>query len=224
MKIFGFIRRRYIEVIRLIFLVLSIDVSLFLYDGIKGWLESDDITSNYYFHVMKEEMDLSYEGFRSDLVREVKSYIDSVAPTSNLSGYKIVELCEKYDLDIKFVLAQGQIESHFGTTGMAIKTNSVFNVGAYDGMDYNSISSKFKYKHPDFSIEPYIELLYRDYLVEGKTELDMMSKYVNKNGQRYSSNKNYEKEMLRLFGEIDRCTNITLLQSEMKRYKVICED
>ena len=61
-------------------------------------------------------------------------------------------------------------------------------------------------------------------MVEGKTELDMMSKYVNKNGQRYSSNKNYEKEMLRLFGEIDRCTNITLLQSEMKRYKVICED
>ena len=87
---------------------------------------------NYPFEVMKHEAELSYNEYKSELVKVVKNYIDSVAPTSNLNGYAIVDKCEKYDLDIKFVLAQGQIESHFGTTGMAIKTNSVFNVGAYD--------------------------------------------------------------------------------------------
>ena len=128
---------------------------------------------NYPFEVMKHEAVLSYNQYKSELVKEVKAYIDSVAPTSSLNGYAIVDCSEKYDLDIKFVLAQGQIESHFGTTGMAVKTNSVFNVGAYNNADYDTINGKFKYKHPDYSIEPYMQLLYKDYITGTKTELDL---------------------------------------------------
>ena len=116
---------------------------------------------NYPFEVMKHEAVLSYNQYKSELVKEVKAYIDSVAPTSSLTGYAIVDCAERYDLDIKFVLAQGQIESYFGTTGMAVKTNSVFNVGAYDSTSYDNINGKFKYKHPDYSIEPYMQLLYK---------------------------------------------------------------
>ena len=176
---------------------------------------------NYPFEVMKHEAVLSYNQYKSELVKEVKVYIDSVAPTSNLTGYAIVDYSEKYDLDIKFVLAQGQIESHFGTTGMALKTNSVFNVGAYDSASYDNINGKFKYKHPDFSIEPYMQLLYKDYITGTKTELDLMAKYVNKNGQRYSSNANYENDLLNLYKSIDKTTRITELQGEMRRYKII---
>lgn len=177
--------------------------------------------ANYPFKVMKHEAVLSYNESKSALVKEVKAYIDSIAPTSSLNGYAIVECCEKYDLDIKFVLAQGQIESHFGTTGMAVKTNSVFNVGAYDNTKYENINGKFKYKHPDFSIEPYMQLLYADYITGTKNELDLMAKYVNKNGQRYSSNNDYEKQMLDLYQKIDKATKITELQGEMRRYKII---
>jgi len=176
---------------------------------------------NYPFEVMKHEAVLSYNQYKSELVKEVKAYIDSVAPTSNLTGYAIVDYSEKYDLDIKFVLAQGQIESHFGTTGMALKTNSVFNVGAYDNVSYDNINGKFKYKHPDYSIEPYMQLLYKDYITGTKTELDLMAKYVNKNGQRYSSNANYENDLLNLYKSIDKTTRITELQGEMRRYKII---
>ena len=176
---------------------------------------------NYPFEVMKHEAELAYNEYKSKLVNVVKNYIDSVAPTSSLNGYAIVENCEKYDLDIKFVLAQGQIESHFGTTGMAAKTNSVFNVGAYDKLTVEQVNGKFKYKHPDHSIEPYMKLLYKDYISGSKTELDLMVKYVNKNGQRYASNMNYERDIMNLYQKIDRETNISELQGEMRRYKII---
>lgn len=176
---------------------------------------------NYPFEVMKHEAELAYNENKSLLIKEVKAYIDSVAPTSSLNGYAIVDYCEKYDLDIKFVLAQGQLESHFGTTGMAIKTNSVFNVGAYDGWSVEEIHGKYKYKHPDHSIEPYMKLLYKDYISGSKTELDLMAKYVNKNGKRYSSNQNYERDMLNLYQKIGRTTDISNLQGEVRRYKII---
>ena len=181
-----------------------------------------DKIAEYPFTVMKPDAVLSYNEYKSRLVKEVNHYIDSVAPTSTLTGYAIVDLTEKYDLDIKFVLAQGQLESHFGTTGMAIKTNSVFNVGAYDGMKYDLINEKFKYKHPDFSIEPYMQLLYKNYITGSKTELDLMAKYVTKGGRRYSSNSNYEREMLALYKKIDETTDISRLQGEVRRYRIIC--
>ena len=177
---------------------------------------------NYPFTVMKHEAVLSYNEYKSRLVKEVKHYIDSVAPTSTLSGYAIVDMAEKYDLDIKFVLAQGQLESHFGTTGMAVKTNSVFNVGAYDGMKFENINGKFRYKHPDCSIEPYMQLLYKNYITGSKTELDLMAKYVTKGGKRFSSNSNYERELMNLYKRIDDTTDISTLQGEVRRYRIIC--
>lgn len=177
--------------------------------------------SQYPFEVMKQESVLHYHESKGKLVTEVSDYIGKVSPTSTMNGYAIVDLCEKYDLDIKFVLAQAQIESKFGTTGMAVKTNSVFNVGAYDKLKYDDINGKYKYKHPDFSIEPYMQLLYRDYITGSKTELDLMAKYVNKDGKRYASNPDYEDKILKLYQHIDTCTNISTLQGEMRRYKII---
>lgn len=199
-------------------------VTIFAAFGIIGianyYLEKFKL-SYYPFEIMRHEAQLSYNEYKSELVKEVKNYIDSVAPTSSLNAYALVEACEKYDLDIKFVLAQGQIESHFGTTGMAIKTNSVFNVGAYDNLRYEEINGKYKYRHPDYSIEPYMRLLYRDYITGTKTELDLMVKFVNKNGKAYSSNPNYERALLNLFKKIDNSTNMTRLQGEIRRFKII---
>lgn len=176
----------------------------------------------YSREVIRGEAELCYNKYKCDLVDEVKHYIDSVSPTSGLNGYAVVDLCERYDLDIKFVLAQGQIESHFGTTGLAKKTNSVFNVGAFDKYTIEEINGRYKYRHPDHSIEPYMRLLYKDYITGGKTELDLMAKYVNKHGQRYSSNAAYENDMLRLYKKIDNTTEISNLQGLMRKYKIIC--
>ena len=177
--------------------------------------------AEYPLEVMRHEAELSYSQYKGQLVGEVKEYIRKVAPTSGLNAYAVVTCCERYDLDIVFVLAQGELESHFGTRGMAVKTNSVFNVGAYDDRTYETIDGKFKYRHPDHSIEPYMRLLYTDYITSTKTELDLMAKFVSKNGKRYSSNPNYENELFELYRKINKSTCIRELQGEMRRYRII---
>ena len=152
-----------------------------------------------------------------ELRNEVDNYIKSVASQSSLDGYVIVEECMNSGLDICFVLAQGENESHFGTTGLARKTNSVFNVYAFDGQTHEQISEKGKYKHPNYSVAPYIELLKKDYLVDGKTEYDLMDgQYVNKNGARYASSETYEKALLAKFMKIKQNTKIDSLYNEIR--------
>lgn len=151
--------------------------------------------------------------YSQSLEIEVDNYIKSIAPTSKLSGKDIVEKCLEYNIDIAFVLAQGQIESHYGTTGTARKTNSVFNVGAYDGHSANKQNKNgFGFNNPNDSIEPYLILLANEYLVNGKTEYDLMNNYINYLGMRYASNNNYERMLKSIYNKIKKTTNIYDLQ------------
>lgn len=138
-----------------------------------------------------------YENARDQLAIEVDNYILSVAPKANIDPYLMIDLCSEYDVDIRFVLAQGQIESHFATKGTAARTLSVFNVGAYDGHSASrQCRNGFGYSDPNESIEPYLKLITTEYMVNGKTESDLMKNYVNGLGMRYASNPKYE-SMLR---------------------------
>ena len=173
-------------------------------------------------YVQECSITLKYNTSKSLLVEEVDRYIKSAAPSSALDGYVIVEECIENSIDICFVLAQGEQESHFGTTGLARKTNSVFNVFAFDGYSHEAISEKGKYKHPNYSVQPYIELLKNDYLVNGKTEYDLMEKdqYVNKHGARYASSETYERCLLDKFTKIKQNTKIDSLCQETNKYKL----
>lgn len=151
--------------------------------------------------------------YSQSLEIEVDNYIKSIAPTSKLSGKDIAEKCLEYNIDIMFVLAQGQIESHYGTAGTARKTNSVFNVGAYDGHSANKQNKNgFGFNNPNDSIEPYLILLTNEYLVNGKTEHDLMNNYVNYLGMRYASDNNYERMLKSIYNKIKKTTNIYDLQ------------
>ena len=164
---------------------------------------------------------LKYESAKLEIINEVDKYIKGIAPQSSLDAYVIVEECLNNSLDICFVLAQGEQESHFGTTGLARRTNSVFNVYAFDGHSREQISEKGKYKHPNYSVAPYIELLKNDYLIDGKTEYDLMDgEYVNKNGKRYASSETYEKSLLSKYTKIRQTTKIDSLSQETNKYKL----
>lgn len=174
-----------------------------------------------FFEIFEEKNQLIYDSIKLSLVNEVDGYISSVANTSSLDGLVVVNKCLEYDIDICFVLAQGEQESHFGTAGLARKTNSVFNVFAFDGHDYNEINNKGKYAHPNDCVEPYLKLLRRDYLVDGKTEYDLLNKYVNKNGARYASAENYEKILFDKMNKIKSTTNIDGSYQELKKQALI---
>lgn len=164
-----------------------------------------------YVNVVKDK-------FESKLVTEVEAYINKMAPTSGLEASYLVEKCLEYETDIIFVLAQGLLESHFGTKGVAVKTNSVWNVGAYDNQ-----RPRNWYETPNESLEPYLKLLREDYLMNithaGDTiqkevqELVMEDRrYINYNGYRFASARGYENGMRKLMVRIDMETSINFYQ------------
>ena len=140
---------------------------------------------------------------RNAFAAEVHDYITGVAPSAEINPYILIDLCTEYNVDVAFVLAQGQIESHFATKGTARRTNSIFNVGAYDGHSANrQCRNGFGFEDPNDSIEPYLMLLTSDYLVNGKTINDLMKNYVNKLGMRYASNLKYESQLRSVYNRI----------------------
>ena len=178
---------------------------------------------DYAYEVFRDRTELHEYDAKNDLVQAVDNYIDSIAPNSCLNGLRLVEICDEYNFDIKFALAQGQLESHFGTEGIAAKTNMVWNVKAYDGKSAEAIIKDGDGKpHPDESIEPYIQCLYKTYLVNGKTEKDMFIKFVDVNGKRYASNPNYEDSLLHIYDRIEKETQLNELIDKFNKYKIIC--
>lgn len=163
------------------------------------------------------ELHMSYQGVKSDLVDMIQHYIDSVAPNSGLRALILVEKCEEYRIPVTFALAQGEIESHFGTKGLAFRTNSVWNVGAYDGHSLMDISHT--YANPNDSVIPYLELLANNYL-QGKTVEDLLESYVDINGNRYASDKYYESKLKSTLEYIQGHYTIDELQSRLNYYKV----
>ena len=163
------------------------------------------------------ELQTSYQGVKSDLVDLTQYYIDSVAPNSGLRALILVENCEKYGIPVTFALAQGEIESHFGTKGLAYRTNSVWNVGAYDGHTINDISHKFS--NPNDSIIPYLDLLTNNYL-SGKTVEDLFDSFTDINGNRYASDKYYETKLKEKVKYITDKYQIDELQDRLNYYKI----
>lgn len=145
------------------------------------------------------------------LVIEVKTYIETMAPTSTINPELLVSMCQKYNLNITFVLAQGLLESHFGTRGRALTTKSIFNVGAWD-----SGKIIYTYKDVNESIEPYMQLIRNEYLVNKKL-LDLIQDrgYKNIDGHRYASSIIYEQSLRTLMANIDMQTSIKMYQDVM---------
>lgn len=178
--------------------------------------------SDYSYQIYRSRTELAMEGVKDNIVTEIDNYIDSVASDSGLNGIRLFELCDKYGVDVRFAMAQAEAESHFGTKGVAAKTNMVWNVKAYDNRTAEDMIKKGDAKtHPDMSIEPYLILLTNEYLVNGKTEHDMFDKFVDSNGKRYASNPNYETMVLNIYNRINESTKLKNLLKEYRRYKMI---
>ena len=208
--------KRTFQIIALVVTVIGLAIATTTFTHNK--LCSDSGMTDYNYQIYRSRTELAMEGVRDDIVSEIDNYIDSIAPDSGLNGIKIFELCNKYDVDVRFVLAQGQAESHFGTTGIAAKTNSVWNVNAWDGRSADDMIRKGDAApHPDMSIEPYLILLTTEYLVDGKNELDMFEKFVNKHDKRYASNPNYENLVEGIYNRINECTDLDKLLKEYRK-------
>jgi hypothetical protein len=175
-----------------------------LNSGISGneemWYEMKILTLN-------EVLDL-----KKRLTDEVEIYIEENSFGSKLSAKRFIQLCKEQKFDIVLALSQAQIESHFGTRGVASRTNSVFNVGTFDNG-----TILYRYSHPDMSVSPYIYLVKRRYLLDDqKSSADLLkpSGFVNYKGARYASLKSYEYRVKGVYDKILRRTPIDSLWKE----------
>jgi hypothetical protein len=173
---------------------------------------------------VEAQLQEDYSNARDNFAVVVYDYIMSIAPRATVDPYILIDLCTEYNIDVAFVLAQGQIESHYATKGTAARTNSIFNVGAYDGHSASrQCRNGFGFADPNDSIEPYLMLLTNDYLVNGKTINDLMVNYVNKYGMRYASNRKYESQLRSVYNKIYRNPNFKVAYTEYKEcYDEIC--
>lgn len=126
--------------------------------------------------------------------------------STGLKPETLVKVAQQTGFDLPFMMAAAHLESCFGATPRAQKTNSVFSVGSYDN-GKNAVT----YANPNDSVEGYVDLLNSNYLVNGKTISDFMAPggFVDKYGHRYASNKKYEAQLksirdriIRMFPEL----------------------
>jgi len=142
------------------------------------------------------------------LVDEVKKVTYEIVPNTQIDLEYLVNMCETYEMDIIFVLAQGILESHLGTKGKAIKTNSVWNVGTYDNGKI-----LYYYDSPNESIGPYFELLKERYLVDKDLHNLVQDRgYINDDGKRFATARGYENALRKLMIQIDMSSSISMYQ------------
>ena len=132
-------------------------------------------------------------------VKALRAYMEMAAKNQNYDPGKIlispeamIRACKQTNFDLPLLIAQAHLESCFGLTPRARRTNSVFSVGSWDdGTDRVTYSSQ------DESILPYIKLMQNNYLANNKSVDDILEPgaFVNTKNMRYASDKSYENKV-----------------------------
>ena len=149
------------------------------------------------------------DSLKNELIEEVSRYIKKQAPKSHQFIPKyLVHAGLDNDIDICFMMAQTQIETCYGTTGAGRESarRSMFGI------------IKKRYPNYESAINHYCEVLNKHYLVKGRTEQHLMTKYVTGTGGRYAGNPNYETELRIAYNHIKRTTNVYSLQQEWNKF------
>lgn len=148
------------------------------------------------------------DSIKRELITEVENYVFTNFPKVNKTiPTAIVENGLEHEVDILFMMAQTQIETHYGTLGAGRETSrrSLFGVALR------------KYESYEKAIKDYIAILKKNYLTRGRTEQHLMRRYTTTRGGRYAENPNYEVELRGAYNNIDKKTNIKLLQEKYKK-------
>ena len=188
-----------------------IAILMILTAGLVLFYPKKDSLSKYDIH--SQQLELEYWKTKALIVQEIEKFMSKV-PYHNVAPLLVLKYADKYDIDPRLFLVQGYLESHYGTKGLATKTHSVCNVGAWDD---GTITAT--YKHPNESIEPYYKLISRRYLVN-KTIEELLKKFVDKDGNRYASYLYYEDELRTLWNRVNNETQLDSLLSIYQYYKL----
>lgn len=155
--------------------------------------------------IQNDSISYIIDSLKSELTNKISDYIPE---NSKVDPRLVIDICYKHKFDIPLLMSQAQWESHWGTRGRAVKTNSIFGLGAWDN------ETKKGYEHVNDCIEDYVLHIKNNYQ-QNKTVEQLLTNFVHKNGYRYSSNPEYEKFISGTRNRIIRKSDIYNLQIEL---------
>ena len=142
------------------------------------------------------------------LIDEVEKHIQINTRYSKSSYHKdlpsyLVEHGLNMNFNICFMMAQTQIETNYGTTGIGRETSkrSLFGFVSKSYQNYND------------AIINYITIIKKNYLGDKKTEMHLLKSYKTLGGYRYASDVNYEAKLTKAYNYLTQNTNIQNLQN-----------
>jgi flagellum-specific peptidoglycan hydrolase FlgJ len=135
----------------------------------------------------------------------IDKYSDNKSP---VTAQDVMDVSAKYGVPVEFILAQGRLESNFGTKGRGARTKNIYNVGnvtAGDTMAKDSTEQK-KYSKDmgDWvnGLESYADLMARKYRPSDGDWNKLLEEFVNNDGNRYAADANYEKTLSSIISSI----------------------
>lgn len=148
--------------------------------------------------------EMQKDSLKNAILEEATNYAAAQSPKSSetIPTY-IVEMGLEHDIDICFMLSQTHLETSFGTGGIGKTRKSIFGV------------MKRSFNTYEDAIDHYVDMLKTSYLANGKTEEQLLQRYVNKNGYRYGAS-GYESHLRRYYDKITSNTRIKDLQQQYK--------
>ena len=135
----------------------------------------------------------------------IDKYSDNKSP---VTAQDVMDVSAKYGVPVEFILAQGRLESNFGTKGRGARTKNIYNVGnvtAGDTMAKDSTEQKKNSKDMgDWvnGLESYADLMVRRYRPSDGDWNKLLEEFVNNDGLRYATDPDYEKTLSSIISSI----------------------
>lgn len=130
---------------------------------------------------------------KSEVEYRIEEYLNTNYPTTPLKANWVMQYSQEFGVSPEFILTVSQLETSHATNPNAIRcyrNKTIFSQGEWD--DGSSRISYTTYKE---SVRDFCKLIKTDYLVDGKTEQQLVENFVNREGYRYASFPQYEKYM-----------------------------
>lgn len=161
----------------------------------------DNTTGSKDFSVIDLRTNEGFQKYAEICDRFISSYDNPLQITGNMLATGAVKAFRTYgryvppELALSQLLLEGGINSDINSR--PVRTRNPYNVGNVDS------GRNRKFGSVQHGIDAYFKLIASNYIGKGRTVKDLLSNFVNKRGQRYASDQNYENKLASIIQKVD---------------------
>ena len=164
----------------------------------------DNTTGSRNFTELKIDTNEGFTKYAQICDAFISSYENPLQITGNMLATGALKAFRTYgryvppELALAQLLLEGGINSDI--TSRPVRTRNPYNVGNVDS------GSNRRFSSVQNGIDAYYKLIAGNYIGKGKTIKDLLTNFVNKRGDRYASDVNYENKLSAIAQKVDNIT------------------